>query len=581
MKSIYLNLLKNQVESSSIHAIPNILRTKTSISRILWSIAFIVSFSACVYQVVMLIVNFFEFKTIVRMELVQSFDEEFPAVTFCNLNPFDFSLKENQAKMSEFLNESMAHGNENYLKMIKCNLNNSLSNLEGFSIEKMLILCQYDSEECNVDDFVQFEHITIFGRCYTFNSGRNSSGHKIPIRKRTRPELVSGLNLKLFIGALEYQPCWEPRYGAIVNVHNRSSPPLITDGGMMVQTGSETNLILNKVNMKKLPKPYSNCIKDLTNINEIDSIYYRNTFDSIRKVYRQHRCIVKCSLNRTIEENIKRCSSVNLTTQLEKKICILNLTKQFSYFEFCSNECPVECDSSYYSIVNSLSSFPSKLYSSYLLSDESFRSKFPYENISMEQVKESVLSVNVYFGTNFNQNIEEVSALDFLSLLGNLGGQLGLFLGAIMTCTKIFYQYLLHLDQLKEFFSKSGYINRPHRSRLTARNLEATTLLVSNMDLLNKNTFLIFSMERRNYLKINYNFNLIMSLLSIVTPRILDQLISILLNLHQKSLIKPIETQAIMEIGIISCGESKTDEIAEQPLAKKTRLESNKKAKKE
>ncbi|RNA30790.1 hypothetical protein BpHYR1_033126 [Brachionus plicatilis] len=42
---------------------------------------------------------------------------------------------------------------------------------------------------------------------------------------------------------------------------------------------------------------------------------------------------------------------------------------------------------------------------------------------------------------------------------------------------KNFYQYLLHLDQLKEFFSKSGYINRPHRLRLTVRNLEATTLL--------------------------------------------------------------------------------------------------------
>ncbi|RNA07369.1 hypothetical protein BpHYR1_034010 [Brachionus plicatilis] len=42
---------------------------------------------------------------------------------------------------------------------------------------------------------------------------------------------------------------------------------------------------------------------------------------------------------------------------------------------------------------------------------------------------------------------------------------------------KNFYQYLLHLDQLKEFFSKYGYINRPHRSRLTVRNLEATTLL--------------------------------------------------------------------------------------------------------
>ncbi|RNA26090.1 hypothetical protein BpHYR1_001067 [Brachionus plicatilis] len=41
---------------------------------------------------------------------------------------------------------------------------------------------------------------------------------------------------------------------------------------------------------------------------------------------------------------------------------------------------------------------------------------------------------------------------------------------------KNFYQYLLNQDQLKEFFSKSGFINRPHR--LTAKNLEATTLFV-------------------------------------------------------------------------------------------------------
>ncbi|RNA31707.1 hypothetical protein BpHYR1_004640 [Brachionus plicatilis] len=40
---------------------------------------------------------------------------------------------------------------------------------------------------------------------------------------------------------------------------------------------------------------------------------------------------------------------------------------------------------------------------------------------------------------------------------------------------------------------------------------------------------------------------------------------------------KPNETQAIMEIGIISCGESETDEITEQPLAKKSRLEKNEK----
>ncbi|RNA05163.1 hypothetical protein BpHYR1_033395 [Brachionus plicatilis] len=40
---------------------------------------------------------------------------------------------------------------------------------------------------------------------------------------------------------------------------------------------------------------------------------------------------------------------------------------------------------------------------------------------------------------------------------------------------------------------------------------------------------------------------------------------------------QPIETQAIMEIGIISCGESEIDGIAEQPLAKKSRLENTEK----
>ncbi|RMZ95518.1 hypothetical protein BpHYR1_045847 [Brachionus plicatilis] len=46
---------------------------------------------------------------------------------------------------------------------------------------------------------------------------------------------------------------------------------------------------------------------------------------------------------------------------------------------------------------------------------------------------------------------------------------------------EVIRQYQLHQDQLKEFFSKSGYINRPHRSRLTARNLEATTLLTCDL----------------------------------------------------------------------------------------------------
>ncbi|RNA04124.1 hypothetical protein BpHYR1_014467 [Brachionus plicatilis] len=81
---------------------------------------------------------------------------------------------------------------------------------------------------------------------------------------------------------------------------------------------------------------------------------------------------------------------------------------------------------------------------------------------------------------------------DLVLSFSHLISGLGLFFGLLFEdlnedqhydLHKNFYQYLLHQD-IFNFFSKSGYINRPLRARLTARNLEATNLLVSNMDLL-------------------------------------------------------------------------------------------------
>ena len=121
---------------------------------------------------------------------------------------------------------------------------------------------------------------------------------------------------------------------------------------------------------------------------------------------------------------------LNLTSSLERSRCINNLQNLTNYYEKCFQECPVECASIYYKIFQSSSSFPSYSYSKFLLSKTSFRSKFPYENISLQQVRDSVLSLNVYFDSNNFERVEELPEYDFPLLLGNLGGQLGLFIGA-------------------------------------------------------------------------------------------------------------------------------------------------------
>lgn len=247
--SSYIQTLKEIGESSSIHGIPNFIKSKSLSLKLIWIFAFVGSFSYCIFSLITIIINYFNFNVLVRMQIFQSHNTEFPAVTFCNINPFDYTINENFKNVSLLLNESFIY-DDNFNSQICDNdmaevLNFQLPNLKGFSLEKLLISCQYDREPCNLNNFY-LQRAFYFRNCYTFNLGKNSTGHSIPIKKTKRPGNINGLKLKIFVGAPEYQPCWENRFGAVVVVHNKSTPPLYAEEGIFVQTGAETNLILKK-----------------------------------------------------------------------------------------------------------------------------------------------------------------------------------------------------------------------------------------------------------------------------------------------------------------------------------------------
>ncbi|CAF0914684.1 unnamed protein product [Brachionus calyciflorus] len=291
----------------------------------------------------------------------------------------------------------------------------------------MLISCLYDNKPCDPNNFFQQKSF-YFGNCFTFNSGKNLTGHSIPVLNSKRPGMVNGLKLKLFIGAPEYQPCWEDRYGALIVVHNRTVPPLYVEEGLFIQAGSETNFILNKVTINKLPSPYSNCVANVSYRNEFDSESYRSAFD-LSGSYRQKWCILNCSYFKATQDNILLCSSFNFTSSFERSKSLNNLENLANYYDVCFPECPIECDYSYFNIFKSVSSFPSYSYSQFLLANRSFRLRYPYENVRLEQVRNSVVSFNAYFDSSNYQKIDEIPESNFESLLGTLGGQLGVFLG--------------------------------------------------------------------------------------------------------------------------------------------------------
>lgn len=155
---------------------------------------------------------FFDFPVSVSVDTIENQVDNFPAVTICNINPFDSS--KNSTK--EFCDYALKMGSRNStitatddkpaiyefrqnmnlikataLSMLKSN--SSLIKNIGFSMESMLISCFFNGEKCSALDFTStftFE----YGLCHTFNRDPNK------IKKTSKAGPNNGLSLELFIG---------------------------------------------------------------------------------------------------------------------------------------------------------------------------------------------------------------------------------------------------------------------------------------------------------------------------------------------------------------------------------------------
>ena len=157
---------------------------------------------------------YFKYEVSVSIKLDQETPATtFPAVTFCNLNPFNTYHTDINSLMHSIMkkynidtriNVDLSHpmlqlekllyklriiGKTRYFENEVLGLNNT--NL-GFNIEDMLLNCEFDGIECDYSDFQKFYSYE-YGNCFTFNIN-NGSGVKKVIRKKT------GLILELFSG---------------------------------------------------------------------------------------------------------------------------------------------------------------------------------------------------------------------------------------------------------------------------------------------------------------------------------------------------------------------------------------------
>lgn len=412
---------------SSIDGVPQMVTSRNRFSMCLWVLSFLFSLAYCARLIVNNIMSYYNFDVRLAINIVDTHEIEFPGITFCNLNVLDYgngnltsvmsraewplNLKEDfltNLALFNYTRQNMTYTlTEVAYSMTNIFKNNSNYALGFYGLKQMLLSCTFNGRVCNASYF-KTRPTRNYGVCFVFNAGATAS---------VKTGKGYGLKMELFVGFPGEQPFWVPTVGAVVAVHNRTTRPLVAEEGLKLMPGQRTSIMFNRLEMQKLSSPYSNCIMDVYSNTTLNTVEYRKTMAS-SETYNQRICIQVClvNFNNTGQEAMHGFYISDM---------IIFFTN--AQYDYCVNACPEECVKINFDAQIDYASFVNDNYLKSLLETNAYLKSL---NRSLNQLKRSILSVNLNYKSLTTRVITETPDISFSQLIANIGGQLGLWIGA-------------------------------------------------------------------------------------------------------------------------------------------------------
>ncbi|XP_041097639.1 acid-sensing ion channel 1B isoform X1 [Polyodon spathula] len=301
----------------------------------------------------------------------------------------------------------------------------------GHQLEEMLLYCRYQGELCGPRNFSTI--FTRYGKCYTFNSGLDGK----PLLMTLKGGTGNGLELMLDIQQDEYLPVWgetdETSFeaGIKVQIHTQDEPPFIDQLGFGVAPGFQTFVSCQEQRLVYLPPPWGDCKS-----TPIDSDFFDTYSITACRIDCETRYLVENCNCRMVHmpgdapyctpEQYKECADPALDFLVEKDN------------DYCVCETP--CNMTRYNKELSFVRIPSKASARYLAK------KY---NKSEQYIAENILVLDIFFEALNYETIEQKKAYEVAGLLGDIGGQMGLFIGASLLTILELFDYLYEVVKHK------------------------------------------------------------------------------------------------------------------------------------
>ncbi|XP_072741763.1 acid-sensing ion channel 2 [Ciconia boyciana] len=460
MGSLQPSSIQIFANTSTLHGIRHVfVYGPVTIRRLLWTLAFVGSLGLLLVESSDRVAFYFSYQHVTKVDEVVANSLVFPAVTICNLNEFRFSrLTTNDlyhaGELLALLDVNLQIPNPHLadpavlailqekanFKQYKPKVFNMQEFLArvGHDLKDMMLYCKFKGQECSHEDFKTV--FTKYGKCYMFNSGEEGR----PLLTTVKGGTGNGLEIMLDIQQDEYLPIWgeteETTFeaGVKVQIHSQSEPPFVQELGFGVAPGFQTFVATQEQRLTYLPPPWGECRSSDMGLDFFP-------------VYSITACRIDCE-TRYIVENCN-CKMVHMPgdapfcTPEQYKECAepalgLLAEKDSNY---CI--CRTPCNLTRYNKELSMVKIPSKTSAKYL------EKKF---NKSEKYISENILVLDIFFEALNYETIEQKKAYEVAALLGDIGGQMGLFIGAsILTILELFdYIYELIKEKLLDLLGK-------------------------------------------------------------------------------------------------------------------------------
>jgi len=401
------------LDSCTLHGFHFCFSGNPPVRRVVWTLLLLGAFALFFEKCMTSINSYFEYPFTTTTVIVYENSMVFPAVSICNYNDARLSKMNGTLVHELFVRQSITGENSSDIEQkITGAIMTETFSKAAHRLDEMILDCKWGKDQrCDYSNFTEFKNA--FGDvCFTFNSGKNG----MRVLNTTNTGEQKGLRLLIDVQHYDYYYDVESA-GFRVILHDQAETPVKMQG-YAVSPGFTTYMELRKRQVTNLPHPYrTNC-----------GMPKLRFFDSYSKS--------KCFLDKLTRYVVKQCQcrdwfmpggdeGIPVCDFAASKSCMWPAWEHFQDNKL--DKCPVACESVEFSAQLSYASYPANTYADLLAKNRNMTGTVA-EN--RQYLRDNLLELRIYYESLTFSDVKQVPSYDLYSLLGDVGGQIGLFLGA-------------------------------------------------------------------------------------------------------------------------------------------------------